>query len=164
MAESQTDPFTLQVCLGSTGDDDYEKRMGVLKGVELDRLFGESTVPVALHQVVTFYTGEYWRKKIKRDFFLNTCRFWIAVVEPDAPYIRLEPEAGFPFWVAGHLDILAYGHSRTTALRLLHWWLEWKPEIPRGIELARHLGKMIAIRGLQEPHPIFISPYDIEIE
>lgn len=160
------DPFTLEICVG-VDEESRDKVIGAIRGIpQAKDRYGKFAVTVAASQVFSFYIGTYWRRKKRHPFSLTKAQFWLAAINPDAKRIRLG--GGFyeypPFWVEGSFEVLAYGPGKTTALRLLKWWVEWQTQIPRGLALATHLGQQIKVRGRLEPETMFQpGPYDIEI-
>lgn len=163
-----TDPFSLQVHIGGGGDGKRYKTIAALRGSkEAEGRYGKFTVPLALSQILTFYIGEY--RKIKRvGWTIQDAHFWIIAGNPNAEYQELGEghRVDGEYWgyhIAGHFDILAEGDGKTRALRLLKWWIEWEPTMPRRIEMARYLGSQIVIRGRKEPDGFHVGPYDIEI-
>lgn len=164
------DPFTLHVHTGGTGDGKRYKTIAALRGSkEAEGKYGTFTVPLALSQVLTFYTGEYFKVK-KIGWIIQKAHFWIVAGNPNAEYQVLgghqEPNSDeiWGYHIAGCFDVLAEGDGKTRALRLLKWWLEYEPTIPRRAELAKFLGQQIAIRGQKEPGAFRLSEFDIEID
>lgn len=166
-----SDPFTLRAHVGGTGDGKRYKTVAALRGSkEAEGKYGSLTLPLALSQVITFYTGEYFKVK-GVGWTIQKANFWIVAGNPNADFKVLgghqEPGSDeiWGYYIAGHFDVLAEGDGKTRALRLLKWWLEYEPTIPRRIGLARFLGKQIGIKGQKEPGPMFKpGEYDIEID
>lgn len=157
-----TDPFTLRVNVGGQGGKRWKEIAALRGSSEAKERYGEFTITVGIGQVLTFYTSTKY--EIKRvGWTTKKARFWIVAINPDAEYRMLGKEDGFH--IAGHFDILADGDGKTKALRLLKWWLEWEPTLPHRRDMALHLGRMIKVRGLKEPQPMFEpGPHDIMIE
>jgi len=169
-----TDPFILRARLGGAHYSKYHKEVAALRGVPEAEGKYHTTLycPFALSQIATFYIGESVKVR-GLGWTVKSADFWIIAGNPmaehqvlgECQYLRND-KSGDPYWgyhIAGHFDVLAHGDGKTRALRLLKWWLEWEPTLPRRRDLALHLGRQIAVKGQKEPKMI-IGPYDIEID
>lgn len=171
-----TDPFTLRANLGGGGDGKKYKYATALRGIpEAAEKYHQTLIlPFPPGHIATFYIGDSVKPKSLDFWVVRDAEFWIIAANPDAEHRLLgqchylKNETMDPFWghhIAGYFDILAYGKGKTQALRLLKWWLEWEPTIPRRRAMAEHLGRMIGIRGQKEPGSMFQpGPHDIEID
>lgn len=176
------DPFTLRARLGGGGDGKRYKYAVALRGIpEAAEKYHQTLIlPFPPGHIATFYIGESVQPKRLDFWVVRDAEFWIIAANPDAEH-RILGECHYlnpekvgnvspddPFWgnhIAGYFDILAYGQGKTKALRLLKWWLEWEPTIPRRRQMAEHLGRMIGVRGQKEPGALFKpGEFDIELE
>lgn len=166
------DPFTLRARLGGGGDGKRYKYAVALRGIpEAAEKYHETLIlPFPPGKIVTFYIGESVRPKSLDFWVVRDADFWIIVANPDAEHQILGTchNINGELWgnhIAGYFDILAHGDGKTRALRLLKWWLEWEPTIPRRRAMAEHLGRMIGIKGQKEPGTMFQpGPNDIFID
>lgn len=166
------DPFTLRARLGGGGDGKKYKYAVALRGIpEAEEKYHQTLIlPFPPGHIATFYIGESIRLKTVENWIVRDAEFWIIAANPDAEHRILGTchNVNGELWgnhIAGYFDILAYGKGKTYALRLLKWWVEWEPTLPRRRQMAEHLGRMIGIRGQKEPGPLFRpGEYDIELE
>jgi hypothetical protein len=131
-----------------------------LVGTKFDEIIGgsnevsHSVVGLAyVHpgQILTYWSAVHWNRGV------NKASFWIVQIDWTRPEpLKLShPEVGFYF--TGHFNILAAGATKTTAIRLLKWWKEFRPDVERTASLAKYLGEQVGIRGKQEPDQILTN-------